>query len=60
MVSVIVDDADPAIQYIGEELTLDPRTIGPAYNGTIQSIGGTLHNTSALNSSSFDYNFTGE
>lgn len=64
--TVIVDDADPDIAYImmgggrGSGAILDPRILGPSYNGTNKSIGGTLHNTSVPENVVVSYNFTGK
>lgn len=43
--SVIIDDADPGIQYFADA-KVDPRTLGHSYNGFGQSMGRTLHNMS--------------
>ncbi|KJA16199.1 hypothetical protein HYPSUDRAFT_58373 [Hypholoma sublateritium FD-334 SS-4] len=65
--TVIVDDADPGITYKGLWNEVDPQTLDPDY-GISQSVGGTLHNTTAWTISDgnnstpslgFDYKFTG-
>ncbi len=64
-ITVIVDDADPAITYAAPWTAIDPWALGSEY-GITQSVGGTLRNISTGIDTSienppltFSYKFTG-